>query len=295
MSVVLPGHAEFQGRENPVSIKCNMVEPGYFRLFGIRLLRGRVFQPTDTETAPRVAVISNSMARRYWPGQDPVGRFLRSSPDGHTYQIAGVVADAPINEIGEVPEPYLYTCWWQNPMNEYTFLIQTEREAAAFGPTALSALAGIRPEMKHAELFTMDQLIRDATIIRRATAQLAAALTGLGLLLAALGLYGVVAHGVALRTREIGIRMALGARERETAALVVRQAAATAGLGIAAGMPCSLAANWAIRSVLFGVSPWDPRAFLGPSAILLVVGVAAGWIPARRAARVSPLAALRHE
>jgi ABC-type antimicrobial peptide transport system permease subunit len=228
------------------------------------------------------------MARRYWPAVDPIGKFIRVMPEGRDYQIVGVVADAPINRIGEVPEPYIYTCWWQNPMGERTILIETAGNPAALGSAMRSVLD--RPD-----LFTMDGLIRDATIEHRAALQLVGLLTALGLTLAAVGFYGVVAYGVTLRTREIGIRMAVGARDSDAAWLVGRSALLSAGCGILAGLPCSIAVVFSLRAILFGISPWYPPAFLGASAVLLVVALLAALLPAMRAARVDPLEALRCE
>ena len=156
-------------------------------------------------------------------------------------------------------------------------------------------LAGVSPELKRVSLVSLDDLIEDSTTFYRATAQLVAALGLLGLLLAAVGFYGVIAYGVTLRTREIGIRMAIGARQADASRMVVRQALLTAAAGLAIGLPCSLATTFAIRSALFGVSPWSPPAFIGAALILLMVALAAAWLPARRAAAVDPVIALRCE
>ncbi len=294
MSVTLPGHPEFSGR-SPVVIKFNSADYRYFRMLGIRVLKGRALNRTDTELAPRVAVISDAMARRYWPAGDPIGKHIRVTPGSQEYQIVGVVADAPINEIGEVPEPYIYTSWWQNPFGEHTVLIETQNDAAALAPIVRATLAGIEPEFKRAELFTMDELVRDAAIIYRAAAQLVAALAALGLILAAVGFYGVTAYGVTLRTREIGIRMAVGARQSDAASVVVRQALAVAAAGIGLGLPCSIGVAYGLRTILFGISPWYGPAFVVGSITMLSVAIAAALIPALRAARVDPLVALRCE
>ena len=295
MAVTLPGHTEFSSGQSPAVIKLNSVEGSYFRVMGIRLLKGRSFTDSDGERDPRVAVISEAMARRYWPNEDPVGKDIANQEEKRTYRIVGVVADAPINNIGEFAEPYIYTSWWQNPFGEHTLLIETERGSEALAPVLRSALAEVNPELKRVSLVTMDQLIQEATTQYRAAAQLVAALGLLGLLLAAVGFYGVIAYGVTLRTREIGIRMAIGAQQTDASRLIVRQALTTALVGVAIGLPCSLAATVAMRSMLFSVSPWSPIAFSAATLILLGVAVAASWLPARRAAAVDPVVALRCE
>jgi putative ABC transport system permease protein len=295
MAIKVPGHSEFSAGQAPAVIKYNSVEGRYFQLLGIRLLKGRSFEEADREGAPRVAVISESMARRYWPNDDPIGKDIRAEEARQTYRIVGVVADAPINSIGEIPEPYFYTSWWQNPFGEHTLLIESQAAPALIAPVIRSTLAGVSPDLKRVSLVSLDDLIEDSTTSYRATAQLVAALGILGLLLAAVGFYGVIAYGVTLRTREIGIRMAIGARQADASRMVVRQALLTAVAGLAIGLPCSLAATFAIRSALFGVSPWSPPAFIGAALILLMVALAAAWLPARRAAAVDPVIALRCE
>jgi len=275
MPVALPGHA-------PATVKFNSVDARYFNVLGIRLLKGRVFTDADTETAPPVAVIAEAMARRYWPAADPIGRFIGK------YQVVGVVADAPIGAISELPEPYLYTCWWQNSFGERTLLIEAAGDAAALGPA-------VRTVLDRPELATMDELIRYRTTARRTVVQLVALLMALGLALAAVGFFGVVSHGVTQRTHEIGIRMAVGARARDAAWLVVRGALLAAAGGISLGLPCSLAVAFGIHRMLFGVSPWYAPAFLGAAAVLLIVALAAAMVPAMRAARVDPLGTLRCE
>ena len=294
MAVTLPGHPEFIGNPHPATTKCTSVDYRYFRILGIPLLRGRLLEAGDTENAPPVAVVSEAMARRYWPTGDPIGKFIRSTPGERAYQIVGVAADAPIATIGEIPEPYIYTSWWQNPLGwEHTLLVETNGDAAAAAPALRGALAEVSRDFRRMTLTSMDELIDDSANDYRRTAQLVAALAGLGLVLAAVGFYGVTAYGVTLRTREIGIRMAVGARDRDAAALVVRQALLSAAIGSALGLPCSLALAHAFRAALFGVSEWYAPAFVAASAVLLAVAVAAASIPALRAARVDPLTALR--
>jgi predicted permease len=295
MHVRLPGHPEFSAGEAPVVIKYNTVEPRYFRILGIRLLRGRTFTDRDNETAPKVVVISETMARRFWPNDDPIGRYLQNAAGTEAWQIAGVVADAPINNVGEVPEPYFYTPWWQNPLGEYTMLIETEQAPLAVMPLVRSALKQIDPRLERADFSTMQELIEMRSARYRIAAQLVACLGLLGLLLTAVGLYGVIAYGVTLRTREIGIRMALGARPWETARLVLSGALKLTALGIALGLPLAFAAARSMQAMLFGVAPSHLPAFAATAAVLIVVALIASWLPARRASHVDPILALRYE
>jgi predicted permease len=290
--VQLAGHPEFGPGHPPVTIKNNLVDSRYFSILGIRLLRGRVFHDTDQAQAAPVAVISEAMARRYWPAADPVGKYLLG-PRGTPYQIVGVVADAPINTVGESPEPYLYTCWWQHSQREFTLLIQTESTPEALAPLVQSVLRQMDPGAERAQFSTMANLIADRSSRYRQAAQLSGALGLVGLLLTGAGLYGVISYGVTLRTREIGIRMALGADSAQTARAVSLRALQLTGAGVALGLPLALGAEHALRSWLFGVS--GGPALATAALLLLAVAAAASWLPAYRASRIDPVRVMRQE
>jgi predicted permease len=296
MHVRLPGHPEFTAGESPVVIKYNSVEQRYFQVMGIRLLRGRGLTDADREGAAKVAVISESMARRFWPNDDPIGKLLQNGAKAdEVSQIVGVVADAPINNIGEIPEPYFYTPWWQNPVGEYTLLIETEGPAAAAVPLVRSTLKQIDPRLERADFSTMQELIEIRSRRYRIAAQLVTGLGVLGLLLTAVGLYGVLAYSVARRTREIGIRMALGAAPGKTAGMVLLGALKLAVLGIVLGLPLAFLVGRAMQALLFGVSPASLASFAITAAILIAVAMITSWLPARRASQVDPILALRSE
>lgn len=294
MHVTIPGHPQFVTAA-PAVIKYTSVDRDYFALMGVPLRRGRVFSDQDSEGRPRVVVISEAMGRRYFGDGNPLDRHIRAVPDGADYRIVGVVADAPINQIGEMPEPLIYTCWWQNSMGEHAFLVETDASPLALAPAVRTVLTQAHPVLGRVDMSTLDRLVERSASEYRMAAQLAAALGLLGVVLTAIGLYGVMGYGVTLRTREIGIRMAVGAQAREAAGLIMRQAFWLSLTGIAVGLPLSLGAARALQSLLFGISPWNPTPVLMGAAALVMVSLVAAWLPARRAARVDPMQALRHE
>jgi predicted permease len=297
MPVTIPGHQEFVAGQAPVNIKYNTVDQRYFGMMGVRLLRGRLFSDADREGTAPVIVISDTMARRYWPGADPIGKYVRAASGKREFQIAGVVSDAPINSVGELPEPYFYACWWQQDfgLGDFAIMAETAGDPQAIAPLFRAAIKEVNPRLDHAQLFTMEELIGDRTRSYQMAAQLVAALGGLALVLTAIGLYGMLAYGVTLRRREIGIRMAIGAKRMQAAGLVMKQGTGLVAAGIAIGAPLAVAANHGVRSVLFGVSPWSVGALAAAAVVLLGVAVAASWWPSIRASRVDPMEALRYQ
>jgi putative ABC transport system permease protein len=209
------------------------------------------------------------------------------------HRIVGIVQDAVIEGIGEPPEPYFYLPYWRQPSGEVTFLVQVAGDAAALAPALKATLKGVDPHLDPRRILTMSDYIDYAARIYRATAALAAVLAGVGLLLTVLGIYGVVAYRTANRTREIGIRVALGARRGEVVRLVMREGAVLAALGLSIGVPAALASTRVLGALVFRVSVWDPPAF-GAAAVVLFLSVcAATAIPAWRATRITPSTALR--
>lgn len=269
----------------------------YFRTFGIPILRGRGFRDSDDGTGGKVAVISEALARRLFPGRDPIGQRLK--PAGgygdrtKYYTVIGVAGDTHYRELRKVvPEvywPFRQTGW------QGMFAVRTSRDLGDVLPAIRRAAADVDPQLSIWNVRTMDQLL-DAPLSQPRLAALL--LTGFGaaaLLLAAIGLYGVMAFSVRERTRELGVRMALGAMPAELRVAVFRQALSIAGIGVAAGLVCSLAATRLVRSILFEVSPTDPVVLGGVSVVLVLVASLAAYVPARRATRIDPAEALRAE
>jgi predicted permease len=295
LPVRIPGHPAFSSGQAPAVTKYNTVDERYFPLLGIRLLRGRAFDSRDIQGSAPVAVVSEAFARRYWPDEDPVGRSLVTEPRGKTWQIVGVVADAPVNGIGEIPEPYFYLCWWQAPVGEYTLLLETQGEPLALAGTLRATLKQIDERLARVDITSLDELVRLRTNRYLAMSNLVAALGGLGLILTAIGLYGVLGYGVTLRRREIGIRMALGAQAAQAQSLVVGQGFRIAIYGIVLGVPLAAAALHLIRTTLYGIAPWHAPAFALAALLMIAVALVASWLPARRASRVDPMTVLREE
>jgi predicted permease len=282
--------------QSPIEIKYNSVSSNYFRLMGTALRRGRVFDEADQTNGPLAAVINENMAQRFWPAEDPLDKTIRlEGPQGGVYRIVGVVQNAPINAVGEAPEPYLYLPYWRNFTIYATFIIHTDGDALALAQPVRRKLIELNRQLDPLMINTEEELIHYSAGGYQITAELVAALGFLGLMLTAVGLYGVVSYGVNQRTREIGIRMALGAERNDTLRLVLREVGLLGVVGLILGIPMALAATRLASSLLFGVGPWDIRIFLGSSLLLAAVLLVAGFGPARRATRVDPMVALRYE
>ena len=269
------------------------VTPGYFRALGIPLRRGRWFSPHDDAAAEKVILVNETLARLYFPGQDPVGRRLDRG------LIAGVVGDVRQASLGVPPKPEIYYAVAQNfaQMGRLGSTLVV-RAAGPLEPLAGAIRAAVRRVIPGQALFrvrTMREVIGDSLANPRLYAWLVGLFAAMGTLLAAAGIYGVIAYLVALRTREFGIRMALGADAGRVLRLVLRRGALLTALGLAAGIGGAALLTRVLRGVLYGVSPADWRTFAAVAALLAVVSLAACLAPARRAARVDPAAALRAE
>ena len=274
-------------------IKLNTVSATYFETIGTRLLRGRVFTADEDGPGEPVMVVNEAFEAKYFPG-GAIGQ--RAQPGGQTalvHRIIGVVQNSVINEIGEPPEPYFYLPYWREDFGEITFLVQTSTNAAAFVPIIKQTLKGVDPHLDPRRVITMRDYMEYSARTFRATAALAGALGIVGLILTILGVYGVVAYRTSWRTREIGIRMALGARRGEVLALIVREGAMTALIGIAIGIPAALAVTRELASMLFHVSPWDALSFSTVAVIVFGLACLATLVPAIRATRIAPSRALR--
>jgi predicted permease len=291
--VTLPGRPEF-ANSPPFEIKYNAITASFLQTMGTAVVRGRGFTPSDETRNANAVLINERMAQRFWPDQDPIGRPIRTGDSpGKLWIVAGVVRNAPINEVGETPEPYLYVPYWANFSEEVTFLIETSGPAEALVEVARRTLKSVDASLDPHTITTEAELIHYSAGSYQVTAELAGTLGLLGLILTAVGLYGVVSYGVTQRTRELGIRMALGAGRRVTLGLVLADAAVLGIAGIALGLPLALGATRMAASLLFGVGPWDPPAFAAAAGVLLAVLFIAGWWPARRATRIDPVSALR--
>jgi predicted permease len=278
----------------PYEIKYNSVSANFFSTMGTQILRGRAFDGSDENGTANSVLINEKMADRFWPNEQPIGKtFTVGTKRPRLLQVIGVVKNAPINDIGEVPEPYLYLPYWSNFEQEATFMIETDGDAAALLETARKALKSVDARLDPLTIVTMNDLIRFSAQRYQLTAALVSALGIIGLLLTIVGIYGVVSYGVSLRTREFGIRMALGANREATLRQVVREVGILGLVGFALGIPAALFATHAMRALLFGVNPWSATAFAAALATLTASLMIAGMLPAGRATRIEPATALR--
>ncbi len=276
----------------------NVVAPDYFRVMRVPVVRGRPFTEADRDGAPLVVMINEAFARRYWPGQDPIGKGINiggGSPAGQFRPVIGVVADGKYRSLAEDPLPFLYV-----PLGQQNRAWMTLHVRAAGDPGRLLTL--LRDEVRLLDLnlpivnpTTLRDQVGLAVLPQRLAATLLSGFGAVAVLLAVIGLYGVMAYAVSRRTREFGIRSALGANRRDVALLVVGEGLALAGAGLIIGMAAAVAVTRFARALLFDVSPLDPIAFGVVTSVLLGVTVVASYVPARRATRVDPMVALRYE
>ncbi len=299
--VLLPSHPEMH---DPVEIKYNLVSPDFLDVTGTRIVRGRGFTPADDRNGPPVVLISQAMAEKYWPGQDPVGQLVRMPGFGNgeddkgaelQARIVGVAENAPVSDIGEIPEPYMYLPFHLSRMGEITFVLQTGQNAMSMAQDARRTLIRIHPLLDPMFVTSLPELIRSSSGSYQMMAELVSVLGFIGLALTLVGLYGFLAFRVARRRREIGIRMALGASRAATAWLVVRETAWLAAIGLGLGLALSFGAARIEASMLFGVRPLDALSIVAALCVLMTAVAAAAWVPARRAASVDPMQALRTE
>ena len=279
----------------------NTVSPGYFRTMGLPLLRGRDVSDTDTDDRPSVTVVNRAMAERFWPEADPIGqRFFTGQRGGEysqTFEVVGVVANASYNRLVEDVPNFYYLPYQQRYNSEMTLHVRVAEDGAA--EAAVGAVRGLVRELDPGLPVQSVGSLSEALQIFFLPQRLAAAVSGvmgiLGLLLGAVGIYGVTAFAIAQRTREIGVRMALGASRSDVIGMMLRQGLRAPGIGLAIGLAVALAASQALRSLLAGISPVDPLTFGTAVVVLSMVAVVAVLIPARRAARLDPMTTLRSE
>jgi putative ABC transport system permease protein len=289
-AVSMPG-VEPDARTGPPRIKFNAVSANYFDVLGTRIVRGRSFTQDEQLTGEATLVVSAAFAQLFFPDRDALGAVVTVGEAQH--RIVGIAQDAVVSEVGEPPQPYMYLPFWRGDYGELTFLISATADLATLEAPSRAILRRISPALEPRRTISMGQYLEFATSMHRTTAALAAVLGGIGLILTAVGVYGLVAFRTTRRTREIGIRMALGAANSQVLALVFRDGLRPALLGIAAGIPLALAATRLAASLLVGVEPWSPVTFVAAIVILLAAVAAATMIPARRATRIQPSRALR--
>ncbi|ATB46222.1 ABC transporter permease [Corallococcus macrosporus] len=272
---------------------------GYFAALGIPLVRGRLFEARDTADAPHVAVISESLAKARWPHEDPLGKLIQfGNMDGdlRPFTIVGVVGDVREQGLDEAPRPMFYGCTRQRPRaaSRFHVAVHGPMGSAALVTAARPVLRALAPELP-SRLSTVEELLAGSLASRRFSLLLLGAFGAVALLLSVAGLAAVVSYAVAQRTREFGIRFALGATTEDVLGLVLRQAVGLAGLGIVFGVLGAVGLSQVLTGLVYGVSTTDPLVFVVVALLLLAVALLASWLPARRAARVDPMTVLRSE
>jgi putative ABC transport system permease protein len=269
----------------------------YFRTMNIGLQRGRVFTNQDTANSPDVMVVSDAFAKVYFPNEDPIGRrIIFDGPDKTPFEIIGVVADIKRNGLDNEVQPELYVSHLQRPERRLNLVIRTEtRDASQLAQAARAEVRAFDQDQIIWRVRTLEELLGTSVAPRRFNMLLLGIFAGVALVLAAIGLYGVMSYSVSWRTHEIGIRMALGAKGADVLRLVVKQGMSMTLIGVALGLIGAFLLSRVMAGLLFGVSATDPLTFAGVSIVLLAVALLACLIPARRATRVNPIVALRTE
>jgi putative ABC transport system permease protein len=279
--------------ETDVDFSFGSVTPDYFRALGIRLLEGRFFDDRDAEGAPSVVIISQSLARSLFQGRDALGKRIKFGERWRT--LVGVVADSRHQEPSERVLPELFQPYLQAPSPFMALVVRTRSDPARFAPLLAGTVRALDKNEPLADVATMEQRLADSVAGRRETALLLGIFAAVALAIAVTGIYGLMSYSVTRRTHEIGIRIALGARREDILNMVVGQGLGLTLLGVGIGLGGAVAVSRVFARFLYGVTPTDPSTFVGVSLLLIAIGLLATYLPARRAMKVDPIVALRHE
>jgi macrolide transport system ATP-binding/permease protein len=287
----------YSGQHNEVNER--EVTSAFFPTLRAKLLRGRYFSDAEDASKPLVVIINETLANKYFPGEDPIGKRIGDielTPKS-IKEIIGVVEDVKDGSLDSETWPAVYYPFNQNPDTYFSLIVRTSQDEKSLLPTLVAAIHEIDPGIGTMNEATMADRINDSptAYLHRSSAWLVGGFAFLALLLGVVGLYGVIAYSVSQRTREIGVRMALGAQRSSVYQLIMTEAGWLVGAGIAAGLLCSIAAATLIRGLLFGVRTWDAATLAAVSAVLASAAMLASYIPARRAAQIDPMVALRYE
>jgi putative ABC transport system permease protein len=291
-------------------VNYRVVSGRYFNALNIRLIKGRFLDDHDQATSPYVVVVNEAFAHKYWPGQDPIGKMLQMNPPEslipkelippgaqiQTFTVVGVVGNAHYEGLDQAPEPLVYGSVFQHDfLMHSSFVVRSELGSTTLVPSIRSVISQLDKDLPVNDIITMDEIMSTSVAQPRLETILLGIFGGLAMLLAAVGIYGVMSYSVSERTGEIGVRMALGADRGDVLALVCKQGLRLAAIGLAAGLVLALLATRLMSKILFGVSPTDPVTFAAIIVLLALVALLACYVPARRATKVDPMVALRYE
>jgi predicted permease len=294
-SIAVEGVPEPSPGQSPM-VDAAVVSPDYFRAMGIPLRGGRFFDNRDDERAPGVLIVNEAMCRRFWPGQAPIGKRIKlgdPASDSPWRQVVGIVRDTKRRALDRDAVAEIYLPDLQQSLRAVTLVARTRSDPAAYAGAVRSAVASLDRDQPVYDVTTLDRLLATSLAARRFSMLLLALFAGIALALAVIGIYGIVSHFVAQRTRELGIRVALGASSESLMRLVIGEGMRPVFIGLGAGMAAAVAASRALSGLLFGVSAWDPVTFAAVFVLLPAAALAATYIPARRATRIDPMEALR--
>jgi predicted permease len=275
------------------SVDVARVDQGFFEAMGIPLLHGRGFGPQDVSDGPPVAIVNEAMAQRFWPGRDPVGRVFQA--DGRELTVVGVARTAKIRTLEEQPRPFVYLPFSQDYSSLHRLVARTRGDADRAVPEVLAQLRALDPDLMIFQTNTMARHLATMLLPARLGALAFTAFSALALTLATIGVYGIVAYALRSRTREIGIRLSLGAEPAAAVRLIMGSGLRLVAAGVLIGLALSAAGARLLGSFLFGVSTYDPLTFVAVPLVLVTVGALAAYLPARRATRVDPTVALKAE
>jgi predicted permease len=298
--LAVPGVAPPDGRRF-FDADWNVVTPGYFAAMKMRLVAGRDFTDADRSGSPDVVIVNETAARRWWPNEDPIGKVVlqedgrRDAPDAtRTLTVIAVARDSKYRDLGEDPRLFVYVPLAQQYVPRTTIVARSTQGQRLAGELR-TLLASMNPNLPIVTSQTFEDYAALGLVPQRIAASVSGSLGMVGLLLAAIGIYGVTAYMVATRTREIGVRIALGARPRDVLIMVLRQGMRLAVAGAAIGLLLAAAASRLLGSLLFGIGALDPVAFVGSAMLFAAIGVVACYVPARRAVRIDAMEALRYD
>jgi len=273
-----------------------VVAPNYFATMGIPLMSGRGFTEHDHQKAPHVAVINEAAVRKFFPNENAIGRRVGTAIDDRDeIEIVGIVRDVRYESLRESPPPTMFFPHLQREPEDLVFSIRTAGDPTIVMNAARAAIGAVDPNIPIVRIETQLSTLETRFAHEKVLAQASTLFGGIALFVAAIGLFGLMAYNVSRRTREIGIRMAMGAERREVLGMVLRESMLLVAAGVVIGLGLSLAAGRMIASQLFGLEPTDPATMVAAMLVMLAVSVMAGYLPARRAARVDPMVALRYE